>query len=73
MAGEGVAMGYAHVTAGLIEQGLLSPLGNWEYTTDQRYHLVWSNRSELSANAVIVRDWILDAVRHTSLKAPARS
>ncbi len=73
MAGEGVAMGYAHVTAGLIEQGLLSPLGNWEYTTDQGYHLVWSNRSELSANAVIVRDWILDAVRHTSLKAPARS
>ena len=63
MAGEGVALGYAHVTTGLIAQGLLTPLGGWEYMTGQGYHLVWSNRSELSVNAAIVRDWIRDAVR----------
>ena len=73
IAGEGIAMGYAHVTRGLIEQGLLTPLGGWAYETDQGYYLVWSDRSEISENAAIVRDWIVDAAGQARLKAPERS
>ena len=73
MAGEGAALGYAHVTAGLIDQGLLAPLGPWAYQTGQGYHLVWSNRSALSENAAIVRDWIAEAATRAGATAPAQS
>lgn len=59
MAGEGVAMGYLHVTKSLIAQNLLKPVGSWERLTGLGYHLVWSDRTQLSENAVTVRDWIL--------------
>ncbi|MEM7059946.1 MAG: LysR substrate-binding domain-containing protein [Pseudomonadota bacterium] len=60
MAGEGIAMGYAHVVEGLAAQGLLRPLGGWEFETGLGYYLVWSDRRDLSENAEIVRSWILD-------------
>lgn len=59
MAGEGVAMGYLHVTKSLIAQNLLKPVGPWEHLTGLGYHLVWSDRTQLSDNATTVRDWIL--------------
>ena len=59
MAGEGVAMGYVHVTRSLMAQNLLKPVGPWEHRTGLGYHLVWSDRTHLSDNATIVRDWIL--------------
>ncbi|MEM6422042.1 MAG: LysR substrate-binding domain-containing protein, partial [Pseudomonadota bacterium] len=59
MAGEGIAMGYAHVTEHLIAQGLLARVGPWDWRTGQGFHVVWSDRSALSANAAAVRDWIL--------------
>ena len=61
MAGEGVALGYAHVTERLIADGLLTPVGPWRHETDQGYWLVWSARSPLSDQAASVRDWILSA------------
>ncbi|MGB0507956.1 MAG: LysR substrate-binding domain-containing protein [Pikeienuella sp.] len=60
MAGEGAAMGYHHVLGNLLEQGLLTRVGTWEHMTGVSYHLVWSSRTPLSANAVEVRDWVLE-------------
>ncbi len=59
MAGEGVAMGYAHVTQGLLGQGLLAQIGPWRHRTGAGFYLVWSERTELSGGAKAVRDWIL--------------
>ena len=59
MAGEGVALGWAHVCERPLQQGLLAPLGAWDWVTGQGFHLVWSASVEMSAHAVLARDWIL--------------
>ncbi|MEL6999014.1 MAG: LysR substrate-binding domain-containing protein [Pseudomonadota bacterium] len=60
MAGEGIALGFSHVVEGLIAQGLLAQIGDWDMLTGPGYHLVWSNRQALSESAIIVRDWIVE-------------
>ena len=59
MAGEGLAIGWRHICERPIRQGLLAPAGPWAWTTGEGFHLVWSASSPLSANAGLVRDWIL--------------
>lgn len=59
MAGEGIAMGYAHVVEPLTEKRLLAKAGPWEHRTGMGYFLVWSERTTLSPAATHVRDWIL--------------
>ena len=59
MAGEGVALGWAHVCERPIQQGLLSPVGTWCFETGQGFHLVWARGVEMSTHARLVRDWIL--------------
>lgn len=59
MAGEGVALGWAHVCERPIQQGLLSPVGPWHWETGQGFHLVWASGVEMSAHARLARDWIL--------------
>ena len=59
MAGEGIAMGWAHLVDPLIEQGLLVRVGRQRWRTERSFHLVWSSRTPLSPQARAVRDWIL--------------
>ncbi|MEM9783028.1 MAG: LysR substrate-binding domain-containing protein [Pseudomonadota bacterium] len=59
MAGEGVAMGYAHVIDRLLAQGLLVRLGPWSWATGLGHWLVWSDRTPLSENAEAVCSWML--------------
>jgi DNA-binding transcriptional LysR family regulator len=59
MAGEGVALGWAHVCERPLQQGLLTPAGPWHWLTGQGFHLVWAAGVELSPHARLARDWIL--------------
>ena len=61
MAGEGIAMGWAHLVDPLIEQGLLARIGSRRWRTERSFHLIWSNRTPLSPQAKAVRAWILEA------------
>ena len=59
IAGEGFAFGWRHVTAGLVEQGLLAARPEWAWETGQSFYLVWSATTRLSPHAAAVRDWML--------------
>ena len=59
MAGEGVALGWAHVCERPLQQGLLAAVGSWRWETGQGFHLVWAAGVEMSPHARLARDWIL--------------
>lgn len=63
IAGEGFSFGWQHVTAPLIEQGLLAARREWSWKTDLGFYLVWSRTNPLADKAEIVRDWILQQAR----------
>lgn len=61
--GQGVAMGWRHLVAPLIAQGLLvRPLPN-SVTTEQPIYLVASRRGKLRPEAVHLRDWLIAEAR----------
>ncbi|MFT5226635.1 MAG: DNA-binding transcriptional LysR family regulator, partial [Polaribacter sp.] len=60
MSGEGIAMGWKHVVDSLIERGLLVQAYPKSWVTGEEFHLIWSSRIELSPQAKLVRDWILN-------------
>lgn len=60
MSGEGIAMGWRHVVDSLIERGLLVQAYPESWTTGEEFHLIWSSRTELSQQAKLVRDWMLE-------------
>ncbi len=59
IAGEGIALGWEHVSEKLIAQGLLQRVGSWRWETGAGFYLVWSDNTELTTAARTVRDWIL--------------
>jgi hypothetical protein len=59
MAGEGVAIGWQHICERPMAQGLLMPVGPWEWSSGAGFHLVWSDATPLTPAAALVRDWIL--------------
>ena len=58
-AGEGVAMGGAHLVDPLIEQGLLVRIGRRRWRTERSFRLIWSSRTPLSPQAETAGDCIL--------------
>jgi len=68
MAGEGVAMGWRHVTESLIAKRLLVPVLPQSWITGEEFHLIWSANAELSESAQQVRDWIIEEARAASLR-----
>ncbi len=60
MAGEGIAIGWRHVTDSLIKKRLLVPVLAQSWITGEEFHLIWSDRTELSQSAQQVRDWIIE-------------
>ena len=71
MAGEGIAMGWAHLVDGLMEQGLLVRIGDRRWQTNRGFYLIWSNETPLSPQAEAVRGWIVEAA--SSLFPPQRA
>jgi len=63
MAGEGIAMGWRHVTDSLIKKRLLVPVLQQSWKTGEEFHLIWSDRTQLSDSAQQVRDWIIEEAR----------
>jgi len=63
MAGEGVAIGWRHICERPIAQGLLVPVGPWQWETGAGFHLVWSATQSISPHAELVRDWIIGAAQ----------
>lgn len=62
MAGEGISLGWEHVTTRNIEAGLLTQVGPWVWESGKGFYLVWSDRAELSNDAVAVREWIISSL-----------
>lgn len=60
MAGEGIAIGWEHIVAPLVQQGLLQYFGDHKWETGAQFHLIWSQSRPLSRDAITVRDWIIE-------------
>jgi DNA-binding transcriptional LysR family regulator len=67
MAGEGVAIGWRHVTEPLIAKRLLVPVLPQKWITGEEFHLIWSDRTELSPPAARVRDWIIEEAKAAAM------
>ena len=59
--GQGVALGWQHLTAPLVERGLLLRPLHQSQVTDAGFYIVWPKGQTLSPQAATVRDWILAA------------
>ena len=60
LAGEGLALGWEHLTDRQTRSGLLVPVGNHVLRTGHAFYVVWPRSRELNAHARRVRDWLLD-------------
>lgn len=60
IAGEGVCLGWHHIVAPLIAQGMLAARPEWTWDTGNAFYLVWPKTRALTPRARIVRDWIVD-------------
>ncbi len=67
MAGEGIAIGWRHVTESLIKKRLLVPVLPQSWVTGEEFHLIWSARTELSDSAQQVRDWIIEEAKAAAM------
>lgn len=59
MEGQGIALGWRHLTDGLIRAGLLRPVTDHVLRTGASFHVVWPRDMPLTAPAATVRDWLL--------------
>ncbi|MCA1300143.1 LysR substrate-binding domain-containing protein [Stappia indica] len=60
MEGQGIALGWQHLTDRLVGAGLLLPVGGHVLETDQTFQLIWPRGRALAPPALRVRDWLLD-------------
>ena len=67
MAGEGIAIGWRHVTESLIKKRLLVPVLPQSWKTGEEFHLIWSDHTELSESAQQVRDWIIEEAKAAAM------
>ena len=69
--GQGVALGWRHIVAPLLAQGLLArPLAQ-SVTTDQPMYIVASKSGVLRPDAMHLRDWLIAEARSSQPVAPA--
>ncbi len=57
--GQGVALGWHHLVAGLVAKGVLVRLTDHVLTTGKGFHVIWPKEAPLSRAACDVRDWLL--------------
>jgi len=70
IAGEGISLGWEHVTRRMIDAGLLAQVGPWKWDSGAGFYLVWSKNVELSEDAESVRDWITRSAMNASAGTP---
>jgi len=59
LGGQGIALGWRHLTERMIEQGYLLRVTDHVYRSQQSYHLVWPADRAISEAATRIRDWML--------------
>ena len=59
LAGEGIALGWRHLTGRQTRFGALVPVGGHVLDTGKAFYVVWPRGRELNAHAASVRDWLL--------------
>lgn len=59
MQGQGIALGWKHLTDHLVEAGLLLRASRHVLETDSAFQIVWPRDRMLSAAAAKVRDWLI--------------
>ena len=59
LAGEGVALGWQHLTEGQMASGALVPVGGHVLRTGFAFYVVWPRSRELNGPARRVRDWLV--------------
>lgn len=60
MEGQGVALGWEHLTQRLINAGLLVRISEHCFETGNGFYVVWPKDREISSNAQKVRDWLIE-------------
>jgi len=63
MTGEGIAMGWHHIVAWLIDHEMLVRVTDGEYRDGWGFYVVWPRSLQLSEPAIKVRDWILKSAQ----------
>lgn len=63
MAGEGIALGWRHVTERLIQQRMLCRACKHAFASGQGFYIIWSDSHELSQTVTAVRDWVIESAR----------
>jgi DNA-binding transcriptional LysR family regulator len=58
MEGQGVALGWRHLTEGLISSGLLVRVSDHVMSTGKGFHVAWPKNRALAPGAESVRDWL---------------
>ncbi|MCG6114162.1 MAG: LysR substrate-binding domain-containing protein [Mesorhizobium sp.] len=58
--GQGIALGWGHLTDGLVEKGVLLRLTDHSLATGKNFHVAWPRDKPLSPAASQVRDWMTD-------------
>ena len=58
MEGQGIALGWRHLTDRLIASGLLVRLTGHAMSTGKGFHVAWPKNRPLSESAEKVRDWL---------------
>lgn len=58
LAGQGIALGWRHLTEGLVEKGVLLRLTDHALATGRSFHVIWPKDMLLSPAARDVRDWL---------------
>ena len=58
MEGQGVALGWRHLTSHLVASGALQRVGNHELETGAAFYVIWPRGRVLDSDAAAVRDWL---------------
>jgi DNA-binding transcriptional LysR family regulator len=58
--GQGIALGWGHLTDRLVQKGVLVRLTDEQLVTGKSFHVAWPKHRPLSAAARAVRDWLTD-------------
>lgn len=58
MEGQGIALGWRHLTERLLESGLLVRVTDHVMTTGDYFHVAWPKNRDLTESAKEVRDWL---------------
>jgi DNA-binding transcriptional LysR family regulator len=60
MEGQGIALGWAHLTDRLIANGSLVRLTDHVHRTGKSFNVAWSRDRDIAGNVALVRDWLAE-------------